>query len=296
VGGVRLTGNGLWLTPHLDREQEVARVLAGEPAAAAWTFRARHAQLGDLEQLVLEAWFAFPASQPPANAVPPGALLAWWDHWLLQRPNAPLPSSSFTTFEEPSVSSVGWQELGAWPPPDVRSTKLALTSNGRLDQKAASDDVTLQEPALAQLALLPNGSATFDSDPLTGDAVLAGSVDVHLHAMLDQPDANFYVQLLDVAPDATSTLVKEGFLLASHRTSDTNPTPVTPGVPTDFDIKVIPDDWRFAAGHRIRIVVSGGDPTKIEPVPYLVTIKILTGRRASYAVFPFGGTVNRNVP
>jgi phenylacetic acid degradation operon negative regulatory protein len=49
-------GNGLWLTPHLDREQEVARVLAGEPAAAAWTFRARHAQLGDLEQLVLEAW------------------------------------------------------------------------------------------------------------------------------------------------------------------------------------------------------------------------------------------------
>jgi uncharacterized protein len=240
--------------------------------------------------------FAFPGSQPPPNPVPPGALLGWWDHWLRQQTDAPLPSSSFTSFEEPQSASAGWQQLGTWPPSDVRSTRLALTSDGRLDQKAAADDVTLQEPALAQLTILPNGAAAFDSGALGGDTVVAGSVDVHLHATLDEPDANFYVQLLDVAPDGTSTLIKEGFLRASHRTSDTNPTPVTPGTPTDFDIRVIPDDWRFAAGHRIRLVVSGGDPTKIEPVPYPVTVAISTGRRASYALFPLRGTGYRNVP
>ncbi len=240
--------------------------------------------------------FAFPGSQPPPHPLPPGALLAWWDYWLMRLPGAPLPSASFTSFEEPEGVSVGWQQLGDWPPPDVRETKLALTSDGRLDQKAASDDVTLQEPALAELPILQDGSATFDSGVLGGDAVVAGSVVVHLHATLDQPDANFYVQLLDVAPDGTATLVKEGYLRASHRLSHTHPTPVVPGQPTDFDIQVIHEDWRFAAGHQIRIVVSGGDPTKIEPLPYPVTITIRTGRRASYALFPLRGLGYRNVP
>jgi phenylacetic acid degradation operon negative regulatory protein len=50
-------GHGLWLTPHIDREQEIARIVAGEPAAAAWTFRARHAELGDLE--LIEGYESF---------------------------------------------------------------------------------------------------------------------------------------------------------------------------------------------------------------------------------------------
>src|SRR4051795_3720667 len=49
-------GNGLWLSPHLDREAELATVLAAEPAAQAWTFRARHGELGDVDQLVRQAW------------------------------------------------------------------------------------------------------------------------------------------------------------------------------------------------------------------------------------------------
>lgn len=240
--------------------------------------------------------YAFPGAQAIADPVPPGALLAWWDHWLLQLPSAPLPSAPFTSFEEPQSGSAGWQQLSDWPPSDVDLTKAALTSDGRLSRKAASDDVTLQEPALAQVPLLPNGSVTFDSAPLAGSAVVAGSVDVHLHATLDQPDANFYVQLVDVAPDATGTLVKEGYLRASHRLSHENPAPIVPGQPTDFDIPVLADDWRFAAGHRIRIVVSGGDPTKLEPVPYPVTVTILTGRRASYVIFPIRGRGAQNMP
>jgi phenylacetic acid degradation operon negative regulatory protein len=49
-------GNGLWLSPHLDHEAELASVLAAEPAAQAWTFRARHGELGDVDQLVRQAW------------------------------------------------------------------------------------------------------------------------------------------------------------------------------------------------------------------------------------------------
>jgi phenylacetic acid degradation operon negative regulatory protein len=49
-------GNGLWLSPHPDREAAVAHVLADEPAAQAWTFRATHGELGDLDLLVRQAW------------------------------------------------------------------------------------------------------------------------------------------------------------------------------------------------------------------------------------------------
>jgi phenylacetic acid degradation operon negative regulatory protein len=49
-------GNGLWLTPHVDRESELAAVLADEPAADVWTFRARHGELGDPDALVRTAW------------------------------------------------------------------------------------------------------------------------------------------------------------------------------------------------------------------------------------------------
>jgi phenylacetic acid degradation operon negative regulatory protein len=49
-------GNGVWLTPHLDREAEVAAFLADEPAAQVWSFRARHGELGDLDLLVRQAW------------------------------------------------------------------------------------------------------------------------------------------------------------------------------------------------------------------------------------------------
>lgn len=49
-------GNGLWLSPHPDSEPEVARILAEDPAVQAWTFCARHGELGDLDQLVRQAW------------------------------------------------------------------------------------------------------------------------------------------------------------------------------------------------------------------------------------------------
>ena len=49
-------GNGLWLSPHVDREAELASVLSAEPAAQAWTFRAHNGELGDINQLVRQAW------------------------------------------------------------------------------------------------------------------------------------------------------------------------------------------------------------------------------------------------
>jgi predicted acyl esterase len=234
--------------------------------------------------------FAWPGGGgAPTEPVPAGAVLAWWDHWLMQLKSAPLPSARFTSYEEPVGSGAGWQELSDWPPPDVHNTQLALTGAGSLTAKAGpSGIVSLPEPS--------DSSVTFTTGPLKGDTVLAGSVGMHLQAGLSAPDANFYVQLLDVAPDGTSTLVNDGYLLASHRLSHEDPTPVPIGQTTEFTFDVWPDNWRFAAGHRIRLTISGGDPSELEPPPTPVTVAILVGAKASYAVLPLRGNGGKNVP
>jgi phenylacetic acid degradation operon negative regulatory protein len=54
--GLGSLGNGLWLSPHVDREREVVAVLEQEPAAGALTFCGRLGELGDLENLIHTAW------------------------------------------------------------------------------------------------------------------------------------------------------------------------------------------------------------------------------------------------
>ncbi|MFC8827329.1 CocE/NonD family hydrolase C-terminal non-catalytic domain-containing protein [Streptomyces sp. NPDC057137] len=162
------------------------------------------------------------------------------------------------------------------------------------DRPAAGCDPAKEQPPGTLLARwdrwldgdhsAPLPDARFTSAALSEDTVLAGSVRLRLNTALSAPDANFYVQLDDIAPDGTATQVNDGFLLASHRVSDSAPQPVRVGTPTGHTVKVWPQHWRFAEGHRLRLTVSGGDPTMLKaPDPVQVTVNTVN----SYADFPF---------
>lgn len=49
-------GGGVWLTPHVERETELAAAIAEEPAAEARSFVAEFGTIGSPEQLVADAW------------------------------------------------------------------------------------------------------------------------------------------------------------------------------------------------------------------------------------------------
>lgn len=49
-------GNGLWITPHTDRESEVLEILAADEVADVLSFRGSLSRLGDPQQVVDEAW------------------------------------------------------------------------------------------------------------------------------------------------------------------------------------------------------------------------------------------------
>ena len=54
--GLGSLGGGVWLTPHVEREQELAAAIAEEPAADARSFVAEVGAIGSPAQLVAEAW------------------------------------------------------------------------------------------------------------------------------------------------------------------------------------------------------------------------------------------------
>src|SRR5436305_3048352 len=54
--GLGSLGGGVWLTPHVEREDELAAAINDEPAADANSFTAQLASIGDPRQLVAAAW------------------------------------------------------------------------------------------------------------------------------------------------------------------------------------------------------------------------------------------------
>jgi phenylacetic acid degradation operon negative regulatory protein len=54
--GLGSLGGGVWLTPHVEREDELAAAINGEPAADASSFVGQSGSIGDPRQLVGAAW------------------------------------------------------------------------------------------------------------------------------------------------------------------------------------------------------------------------------------------------
>jgi phenylacetic acid degradation operon negative regulatory protein len=54
--GLGSLGGGVWLTPHVEREGELAAAINDEPAAEARSFRAELGSMGDPQALIADAW------------------------------------------------------------------------------------------------------------------------------------------------------------------------------------------------------------------------------------------------
>jgi uncharacterized protein len=201
--------------------------------------------------------------------VPLGALLDWFDYWLMNKPGSSLPpqSQKLVAYQGPAGVGAGWQTLDDWPPSDVRQQTLYLGANSTMTTQpgAAGQQDYVSSAATLTTTSLPHQYVQFLSAPLSNGTALAGQVKVQLQASLDDTDGNFYAQLYDVAPDGTATYVQDGQLKASHRTSFSRSTPVTPGAVNTYSFDLSPIDYLFQAGHRIEIRFSGGGSDYLEP-------------------------------
>ncbi|MGW8815943.1 CocE/NonD family hydrolase [Gordonia terrae] len=278
----------------------------------AWQDLFTNGTVRDFEGRSDNAWLVMGAGQhgfahdDPHSPVPLGAILAWWDHWLKQAPDAPLPSARVTSFELPTTRGGGWQQLSTWPPSDVQSKRLYLGADRTLSSRPGPRGTTRHEvnrfdgPArswfanylaypespVADQGVPDRQRLTYTSGPLTNDAVVAGSARVHLRAALSARNGYFVVKVEDVAPTGEVVAATDGYLKASRRAGDTHDVTITPGEFHEYTVPISPTHWRFAKGHRIRVAVTSGDLPLIPPDAPTGMVTIANGAGGSWIDLP----------
>jgi predicted acyl esterase len=149
---------------------------------------------------------------------------------------------------------------------------------------------------------------TFTSPPLTRDAAMTGYPIARITTALDRPDANLFAYLEDVDPSGKAYMVSFGRLAAAHRKLGKAPydrldlpyhsglradaLPMVPGKPAALAFAMVPRAFTFAAGHRIRVTLTGADPRQrylaaIRQTPPPVFTVSTGGAAASRLDIPF---------
>lgn len=198
-------------------------------------------------------------------------VLRWYDHWL--------KGNDTGVMEEPPVryfvkGANRWDRTDAWPPKDVSYQRFHLREGGSLSGQA---QIPHERPSRFfnepwQAPGRTSDNVTFTSTPMSAPMEIAGPVALHFWASLSAGDANWFIQLRDVAPDGSATIVTKGWLKASHRELDPErSTPERPYHPHQRRLETIPNeiypyqvDLRdtahvFLPGHRIQVLIKGQD-------------------------------------
>jgi X-Pro dipeptidyl-peptidase len=203
--------------------------------------------------------------------------------------------------------STGLHEESSWPPAGTTTKTLWLRRT--FDQDVPG--VTLPPPGTGENGVLaeePNteptdnvftwvdtGTATeefstsdplnepghgyyslyFKSEPLASDTRLAGRAVLDAIVRHDQAGAHLTPILVDVAPDGTLRTVGRGFLNLDYRNGLEHADPA-PGEWVHARAELLPQDFTFAAGHRIGLIVQSSNT--VWAVPGAAgTANILTG-------------------
>ena len=195
---------------------------------------------------------------------------AWFDRWLKgdESVDTGAPVSIFV------MPDVGWRDLPAWPPP-ATAQRWYLQPDGALATAAAaaSDptrftyDASDPTPAFGGTSLRPEVAGPVDNRPLEAreDVLtftsgrldtpleITGPVTAELFLSSSVEHLDVFVRLCDVAEDGTSTNICD----ALRRLTPDDLALDGDGVfPVSVDLW--PTAYRFAAGHRVRVQVSGG--------------------------------------
>lgn len=215
--------------------------------------------------------------------VPPGALLAWFDHWVAGRTDAPLPTSRVASFQGTvgNGTRVGWRESDGLPQEGAPESTLALGVDGSM--RATPGGPGARSFLATPLDGITRRAATltFDGPALTADTELVGRPIMDLAFASTATDANLHVELRSTAPDGRVTTISEGFLRASHRASHEVPEPLVPGAVARGTVELDPVDLRLPAGSRLGVRIGSGDASRLVPINRAVRVTVRTGSGGS---------------
>jgi putative CocE/NonD family hydrolase len=269
---------------HCNGDMRLARTMAKE--AASETARKS-------SRLIIGPWGHSSRGQRefgPIDFGPAAAMnlvaehIRWFDHWLKGVDNGVANDAPVRIFV---MGANGWRDEQAWPPGRAKSTVLFLANGGRANTpagdgqlvaayaKAARHDSYAFDPRDPVPSLYGKPMYTIPADqrplasrpdilvyqtePLAEAIEVTGNPQVELFAASSAPDTDFFVRLIDVAPDGLARDVSMGMVRARYRQSLDRPVLLVPGEVTKFTIRMNPTSNRFLPGHRLRLDVTSSD-------------------------------------
>jgi uncharacterized protein len=232
---------------------------------------------------------------------------AWMDHWLRGvdggfgswRPEGtdPEPPTSVRVFFEMGQDAQndygpnGTKDATTFPLEDTDWTNVYLRDGNALSYDAPTGAETGDQyfsgsprqswsyqagPTAGSQVSTADGpdEVEYRSEPFAQNTALAGPITATLFSSSTAVDTEFFVQLIDEAPDGSRSYLQRGMLKASHRAymptlSDklddgtiyrphrphTNPTNITPNEVYEYLIEVFPVSHVFREGHRLVVKV-----------------------------------------
>jgi uncharacterized protein len=88
---------------------------------------------------------------------------------------------------------------------------------------------------------------------------VTGEVTATLYAASSAKDTDWWVKLVDVAPDGKAYILNHGVVRARYRHSRTQPEPLTPGKIERYEINMWATSNVFKKGHRIRVEITSSN-------------------------------------
>lgn len=166
-----------------------------------------------------------------------------------------------------------WRDYPTWPPPGGEEMRLHLCADGTLSAEPGATgasrytyDPADPTPAVHGASLMGGkkvrdmaalearaDTLSFTSSPLEVALEAIGPVAVSLSVRSDRKHTDFYATLCDVDTKGRAIQVCDGYVRLSPR----QPTADDEGV-RGIEIECWPTAWRFAEGHRLRVIVASG--------------------------------------
>lgn len=231
----------------------------------AGTLRA-YAAVRAPKALLMGPWMHTVPDESPFEAVDfLATALRWWDRWLAGDPTAPAAGGGGAVTVHVQGDRPGWLSLPAWPPPTVPATvpaaELAPGPAARADDPTVGALSGLWCVATAGHGLPLDQhdddlrSVCLTGPPLPAPATVVGTVAVTVPFGAAGVPSRLVVKLADVDRSGASTMVGTGTATAASHGSG------------PWRVELMPTAYRFAAGHRLRLVLAGGDFPRLWPDP-----------------------------
>jgi putative CocE/NonD family hydrolase len=189
--------------------------------------------------------------------------LAWLDEHL-----AGAPVGDRGAAVRVHVGGTGaWCDLPDWPPAGTEQRWYPDAGGGLGAARSSPGESTLRydpadpTPSAGGQLLSPeagprdNGALesradvlVFTSSPLTAPLFVAGEVRASLRVRVSTGYGDVFARLCDVRPDGRSLNITDGIVRLRHGTSG----------PVDVTVDMSSTAYQFAAGHRLRLQISGG--------------------------------------